>query len=83
MFLEQIKSLFQRWLFYDVGTLFSVAVLATVPSIALHMVFRVAKAVWLESAGAKLILGPALGNGLSSQAMQQGGMGLILTALIL
>ena len=59
------------------------AVLAALTGIALAMVFRVAKAFWLESAGAKLILGPALGNGLSSQAMQQGGMGLILTALIL
>ncbi|WP_343238821.1 conjugal transfer protein TrbL [Stenotrophomonas sp. yr243] len=51
--------------------------------IALDMVLRVSKAFWLESIGAKLILGPAFENGLSSQAMQQGGMGLILTTLIL
>ncbi|WP_428696137.1 type IV secretion system protein [Stenotrophomonas indicatrix] len=80
---EQTKSLFQRWLFYGIGTLFSMAVLAAMTGIALDMVFRVAKAFWLESAGAKLILGPAFENGLSSQAMQQGGMGLILTTLIL
>ncbi|PSD18398.1 type VI secretion protein [Stenotrophomonas maltophilia] len=80
---EQTKSLFQRWLFYGIGTLFSMAVLAAMTSIALDMVYRVAKAFWLESAGAKLILGPAFENGLSSQAMQQGGMGLILTTLIL
>ncbi|MEX0178489.1 MULTISPECIES: type IV secretion system protein [unclassified Stenotrophomonas] len=80
---EQTKSLFQRWLFYGIGTLFSMAVLAAMTGIALDMVLRVSKAFWLESIGAKLILGPAFENGLSSQAMQQGGMGLILTTLIL
>ncbi|SNS41341.1 type IV secretion system protein VirB6 [Stenotrophomonas lactitubi] len=80
---EQTKSLFQRWLFYGIGTLFSMAVLAALTGIALDMVLRVSKAFWLESIGAKLILGPAFENGLSSQAMQQGGMGLILTNLIL
>ncbi|WP_367784635.1 MULTISPECIES: type IV secretion system protein [unclassified Stenotrophomonas] len=80
---EQTKSLFQRWLFYGIGMLFSMAVMAAMTGIALDMVLRVSKAFWLESIGAKLILGPAFENGLSSQAMQQGGMGLILTTLIL
>ena len=57
------------------------AVLAAMTGIALAMVFRVAKAFWLESAGAKLILGPVFETGLSSHAMQQGGIGLILTTL--
>ncbi len=47
----------------------------------MDMAFRVDKAFWLETAGAKLSLGQAFENGLSSQAMQQGGMGLILTTL--
>ncbi|WP_342351539.1 MULTISPECIES: type IV secretion system protein [Stenotrophomonas] len=56
---EQTKSLFQRWLFYGIGTLFSMAVLAAMTGIALDMVLRVSKAFWLESIGAKLILGPS------------------------
>ncbi|WP_416057227.1 hypothetical protein [Stenotrophomonas maltophilia] len=80
---EQTKSLFQWWLFYGSGTLFSMAVLAAMTGIALDMVLRVSKAFWLESIGAKQILGPAFENDLSSQAMQQGGMGLIFTTLVL
>jgi type IV secretion system protein VirB6 len=80
---EQTKSLFQRWLFYGIGMLFSMAVMAAMTGITLDMVLRVSKAFWLESIGAKVILGPAFENGLSSQAMQQDGMGLILTTLIL
>ncbi len=73
-----------QWqLFYRFGALSSMAVLAAMTGIALDMVLRVAKAFCLESAGAGLIFGPAFENGLFSQAMQQGGMGLILTALIL
>jgi type IV secretion system protein VirB6 len=79
---DQTKSLFQRWLFYGVGTLFSMAVLAFVTSIAMEMVAKVALAMWGTSiVGA--IVGEDFSQGLSSQALQQGGMGLILTTLII
>ena len=38
---DQTKQLFQRWLFYGIGTMFSMAVLAAMVSIALDMVIRV------------------------------------------
>lgn len=38
---EQTKSLFQRWLFYGIGTLFSMAVLAVMTGIALDGAARV------------------------------------------
>ncbi|MCW2036420.1 type IV secretion system protein [Xanthomonas campestris pv. raphani] len=79
---EQTKSLFQRWLFYGIGTFFSMSVLAVMTSIALDMVTKVSMAFWGSS-----LLGSVLGqdftSGISSQALQQGGMGLILTTLIL
>lgn len=79
---EQTKSLFQRWLFYGIGTFFSMSVLAVMTSIALDMVTKVSLAFWGSS-----LLGSVLGqdftSGISSQALQQGGMGLILTTLIL
>lgn len=83
---DQTKSLFQRWLFYGIGTLFSQAVLVFVTSVAMEMVARVAAAMWIG----KMISGmDVLGldivsqQGLNAQAIQQGGMGLILSTLIL
>jgi type IV secretion system protein VirB6 len=43
---DQTKQLFQRWLFYGIGTMFSMAVLAAMVSIALDMVIRVSTAFW-------------------------------------
>lgn len=78
------KSLFQRWLFYGIGTMFSLAVLSAMTSIALSMVSAVAEAMWGASIAGNLILGDSSKvGGYNSQAMQQGGMGLILTTLIL
>lgn len=83
---DQTKSLFQRWLFYGIGTLFSQAVLVFVTSVAMEMVARVAFAVWTSNILSNI---PGLGldllgqQGLNAQAVQQGGMGLILSTLIL
>lgn len=80
---EQTKQLFQRWLFYGIGTMFSMAVLAAMVSIALDMVVRVAATFWTTALVQEFILKESMSDGMTSQAMQQGGMGLILTALIL
>lgn len=82
---EQTKPLFQRWLFYGIGTLFSQAVLVFVTSVAMEMVARVAAAIWTTHmlSMADLGLDVVSQQGLTSQAMQQGGMGLILSTLIL
>ncbi len=79
---DATKSLFQRWLFYGIGTMFSMAVLAVMTSIALKMVTAVAEAFWATTLAGALV-GSNFTDGISSQAMQQGGMGLILTTLIL
>lgn len=79
---EQTKSLFQRWLMYGIGTMFSMAVLAAMTGIATGMVTRVAIAFWGTSAFGAL-MGEDFTTGMSSMALQQGGMGLILTTLIL
>lgn len=78
---DQTKSLFQRWLFYGLGTMFSMATLAFVTSMAMEMMATVAKAMWLTK-GAGWLVGQQLEQGLSAQALQQGGLGLILTTLI-
>lgn len=80
---DQTKQLFQKWLFYGIGTMFSMAVLAAMISIALDMVIRVSAAFWTSSLINSFFLSGAMSDGMTSQAMQQGGMGLILTTLIL
>jgi len=79
---DQTKQLFQRWLMYGIGTMFSMGVLAAMTTIAMEMVTRVAIAFWGSTLLGKLV-GENFSDGMSSVAMQQGGMGLILTTLIL
>ena len=79
---DRTKSLFQRWLLYGIGTMFSMAVLSAMVSIALEMVTAVAEAFWATALAGSL-LGENFTDGMTSQAMQQGGMGLILTTLII
>ncbi|MGJ4804887.1 type IV secretion system protein [Luteimonas sp. SDU82] len=73
---EPTRSLFQRWLFYGIGTLFSMALLSVMVTLALDMVIAVGMAFWVTS-----FFG--VGNeSVTGMAMQQGGLGVILTALI-
>lgn len=80
---DQTKALFQKWLLYGIGTMFSMAVLSAMVAIALDMVVRVAIAFWTAAALDDFLMRGAMIDGMNSQAMQQGGMGLILTTLIL
>ncbi|KWV14813.1 type IV secretion system protein [Xanthomonas translucens pv. translucens] len=74
---DQTKDLFKRWLFYVIGTLFSMSMLSVVTGMVLKFTAKAAAAYW----AAKII---TLNNaeGLSSQALQQGGIGLIMTLVI-
>lgn len=77
---DQTKPLFQRWLLYGIGTIFSMALLSVVASMVLDLTVRVSAALW----GAKII-NSIMGNsteGLTSVSMQQGGIGLLLSILI-
>lgn len=74
---DQTKQLFSRWLFYGIGTMFSLAVLSVMVALALDVVTAVAASFWVNS-----FLGGS-SEGVNSRAMQQGGLGLILTMLII
>jgi len=74
---EQTKPLFSKWLYYGIGTIFSMAFLTVMVTLAMDMVIAVGIAFWLPSAW-----GAGSTESLTSMAMQQGGMGLILTMLI-
>lgn len=78
---EQTRPLFQRWLLYGIGTIFSMAALAFVSALVLQLSLRVAAALW--SANLINTVTGLSAEGYSTQAMQQGGVGLLLTVLII
>lgn len=78
---DYTKPLFQKWLYYGIGTIFALVMLNLMISIATEMVARVAGALWLSGFVSSL-MGTGDTEGITSRALQQGGLGLILTILI-
>ncbi len=81
---EQTQDLFKRWLLYGVGTMFAMAVLAVMVSIATKVV-AVSAAAMLAAYTISTMVGPDIpgfGGGLNSAAVQQGGVGLIMSVLM-
>ena len=74
---DQTKQFFSNWLFYGIGTMFALAVLSVMVTLATDVIIAVAASFWVG----QLISGNA--EGVSSMAMQQGGLGLLLTMLII
>jgi len=78
---EQTKDLFRKWLMFGIGTLFSIAMLCVVTGIVLKLTENVAAALWTAST-INALTGQGA-EGFSSQALQQGGIGMLLTVLII
>jgi type IV secretion system protein VirB6 len=74
---EQTKDLFRKWLMYGIGTLFSIAMLYVVTSIVLYLTVNLAGALWSATL-INSVTGQG-GEGYSSQAIQQGGIVLIIS----
>lgn len=74
---DQTKALFQKWLFYGIATLMTMSVLITMTTIAIDMTLAVGTAFWVSN---KFGLGS---ESLMNMALQQGGLGMILSALII
>jgi type IV secretion system protein VirB6 len=75
---QATTSLFSKWLPYGVGMVFSLAVLSFMVSLATKVVGAVAVGFLVKYA-----LPGGTSEGISSMALQQGGVGLVLTTLIL
>lgn len=78
---DQTKELFRKWLLYGIGTLFSMAMLSFISSLVLQLTLRVDAALWC--AGIINTITSQNAEGFSSQALQQGGLGLLMTTLII
>ncbi|MFZ5637171.1 MAG: type IV secretion system protein [Pseudomonadota bacterium] len=79
---DQTKQFFQRWLMYGISTMFSMAVLSAMIAIATKVVLAVAGAFWVSTTLGALT-GLSLNQGMNTIALQQGGVGLLLTVLII
>ncbi|MBL8263017.1 MAG: type IV secretion system protein [Xanthomonadaceae bacterium] len=79
---DATKSLFQRWLLYGIGTLFSMAVLSAMVAIATKVVVAVAASFWATAAVGAL-LQTNFSDGFVGIAVQQGGIGILLTVLLI
>lgn len=75
---DATKSLFQRWLLYGIGTLFSLAVLYVMVTLAMDLTLAVAAAFWANN-----LLSMITEQGINTMAIQQGGLGIILTMLLI
>lgn len=87
---ERTKVVFQHWLQYCISSLFRLATTAVMTAIALKMVCAVAAAFWadklLNTAVQQLSDGRIdlhMTEGITSMALQQGGLGVILSVLII
>jgi type IV secretion system protein VirB6 len=79
---EPTKPLFHGWLMSCLNTLFSMAMLNVVSAMVLDISIRVAAGVWaVDLLGG--FLPDAMKQGLMQISMEQGGIGLILTMLII
>ena len=76
---DSTKSMFNKWLFYGIGTMFSMAVLNFMVSVAMKAVLAVTAAFAAQAAAAMLMGG---GPSISSMALQQGGLGMVMTVLL-
>jgi type IV secretion system protein VirB6 len=80
---KQTASLFSRWLLYGIGTLFSLAVLSVMITFAMQMLTAITAAYIAQYVASMATSGALPTDGLNSMALQQGGIGLILTTLII
>lgn len=78
---DQTKDLFRRWVMFTISTLFSMAVLNAVVAIALKATINTAEALWASQLIMHITNTSA--EGFNSQALQQGGVGLLMTVLII
>ena len=78
---EQTKQLFSRWLYYGIGTMFSLAVLSFTMGVATKVVGALALAFYTQYVLASSSGGST--QGINSAALQQGGVGLIMSTLLI
>lgn len=78
---NKTKALFEKWLMYGLATLFSLAMLSFISAIVLQVTLRAATALWATNFVNGLL--HTSSEGLTTQSLEQGGIGLLMTVLII
>ena len=78
---SKTKALFEKWLIYGVATLFSLIMLGFISAIMLQVTLRAASALWATNFINGLL--KTSSEGLTTQSLEQGGIGLLMTVLII
>ena len=78
---QSTKQLFSKWLYYGIGTMFSLAVLSFMVTVVMKLVVAVAAAMIVKYT--LIMQGAGAADGMNSIAMQQGGLGLIMSILLM
>ncbi len=77
---ERTKHLFDKWLYFGISTMFSMAALAVMTTVALKLTMLSAGVFFAGDVLSKIF--PINTEGLTSQAMEQGGVGLLMTLML-
>ncbi|WP_024889868.1 type IV secretion system protein [Luteimonas huabeiensis] len=81
---DQTKGMFQKWLWYGIGTMFSLAVLSFTVSMISSLIGAVSTQFLLQYLAMLAITGEgASAQGVGSMAMQQGGLGILMTLFLI
>lgn len=78
---DQTKGMFQKWAWYGIGTMFSLAVL----SFCVAMISELVR-IMAEHVAAQYLVAAATGGsaeGISTMSMQQGGLGMLMTLFLI
>lgn len=78
---KSTMQLFTKWLYYGIGTMFSMAVLSFMVALVAKITLAVALGMLVKYA--ILMLTESGAEGINAIAMQQGGVGLIMTILLI
>lgn len=81
---DQTKGMFQKWLWYGIGTMFSLAVLSFTVSMISKLLGAVAGSFAMQYVAMLALTGQAASpQGVTSMAMQQGGLGVLMTLFLI
>lgn len=80
---QSTKQLASKWLYYGIGTLFSMALLSFMVALVTKIVVAVGLMMIAKYAILVTLQGSQALEGINTMAMQQGGIGLIMTVLLI
>jgi len=80
---KQTAPLFWKWLYYGLSTMFATAMLAVVSDISMDLVENISGALFVSNIFNEVLGGTSATSGVMQASLQQFGLGLILSTLLI